>query len=220
MTTTTEQSHKKIKIMLADDHPVTRAGIRKILETAPDIEIVGEACSGFEVQELVGALLPDVLLLDLQMPGPRPSELERWVRERYPKIVTLILTAHSRDSYLATMMDAGVAGFLSKQESEHTLISSIRRAVEGELLFSQEQYSRATLWRRDAGAKWESLTERQRNVVCLVAKGKQNALIARELGISTKTVAYHMTEIMKRLGVSTRGEAVAWIAQHAPENLE
>jgi DNA-binding NarL/FixJ family response regulator len=220
MTTTAEPLHKKIKIMLADDHPVTRAGIRKILETAADMEIMGEACSGFEVQELVGTLLPDVLLLDLQMPGPRPSELERWVRERYPNIVTLILTAHNRDSYLATMMDAGVAGFLSKQESEHTLISSIRRAVEGELLFSQEQYSRATRWRRCAGTKWDSLTERQRNVVCLVAKGKQNSQIALELGIATKTVAYHMTEVLKRLGVRNRSEAVAWIAQYAPENLE
>ena len=154
------------------------------------------------------------------MPGSRPSELECWVRERYPEIVTLILTAHNRDAYLATMMDAGVVGFLSKDESEHSLITSIRRAANGDILFSQEQYGRAACWRNMAGKKWNSLTERQRDVLRLVARGMQNAGIAQELEVTTKTVAYHMTEIMKRLGVSTRSEAVAWMNQHAPENLE
>ena len=213
-------SQEKITVLLADDHPVTRAGIRAILNTAPDIQVIGEAASGFDVQEMVGELLPQVLLLDLQMPGPRPSELECWVREQYPEIVTLILTAHNRDAYLATMMDAGVVGFLSKEESEHSLIASIRLAVKGEILFSQEQIERAAHWRSEAGMRWDSLTERQREVLRLVARGMQNAKIAKELGVTTKTVAYHMTIIMKRLGVSTRSEAVAWMNQHAPENIE
>lgn len=211
---------EKITVLLADDHPVIRAGIRAILSSEPDIRVIGEAASGFDVQGMVGDLLPQVLLLDLQMPGPRPYELERWVRQNYPDIITLVLTAHNRDAYLATMMDAGVAGFLTKDESEHRLISAIRQAVKGDSLFSQEQIGRAIRWRRVAGAKWDSLTERQREVLRLVAKGMQNAKIAQELGVTTKTVAYHMTEIMKRLGVCTRSEAVAWTNQYAPENLD
>jgi DNA-binding NarL/FixJ family response regulator len=213
-------SQERITVLLADDYPVTRAGIRAILNTAPDIQVIGEAASGFDVQEMVGELLPQILLLDLQMPGPRPSELEAWVRQNYPEVVTLVLTAHSRDSYLATMMDAGVAGFLSKDESEHSLIASIRRAANGDMLFSQEQIERAVRWRSMAGCKWDSLTERQREVLRLVARGMQNARIAQELEVTTKTVAYHMTKIMKGLGVSTRSEAVAWMNQHAPEHLE
>ena len=218
--TAVEPSHRKIRILLADDHPVTRAGIRKILETAEDLEVIGEVGSGFEVQEWVGRLLPDVLLLDLQMPGPRPSELERWVRQQYPQVVTLILTAHSRDSYLAAMIDAGAAGFLSKQDSAQALIASIRRAISGELLFSEEQYKRATLWRRQAGEKWGSLSERQQSVIRLLAQGKQNGQIAEALGVTPKTVAYHLTEIMKRLEVGSRTEVLAWVLQHVPENLE
>ncbi len=218
--TAVEPSHRKIRILLADDHPVTRAGIRKILETAEDLEVIGEVGSGFEVQEWVGRLLPDVLLLDLQMPGPRPSELERWVRQQYPQVVTLILTAHSRDSYLATMIDAGAAGFLSKQDSAQALIASIRRAVGGELLFSEEQYNRAALWRREAGAKWAGLSERQQRLIRLLAKGKQNDQIAEELGVTTKTVSYHIAAIMRRLDVGSRTEILAWVLQHAPENLE
>jgi DNA-binding NarL/FixJ family response regulator len=213
-------SQEKITVMLADDHPVTRAGIRTILNTAPDIQVVGEAANGFDVQEMIGELLPKILLLDLQMPGPKPRELERWVRERYPGVITLVLTAHNRDAYLATMIDTGVVGFLSKEESEHSLIASIRLATKGEILFSQEQIERATYWRSVAGVKWDSLTERQREVLRLVAMGMQNAKIAKELGITTKTTAYHMTVIMKKLGVSTRSEAVAWINQYAPENAE
>lgn len=218
--TAVEPSHRKIRILLADDHPVTRTGIRKILETADDMEVIGEVGSGFEVQEWVGRLLPDVLLLDLQMPGPRPSELERWVREHYPQVVTLVLTAHSRDSYLAAMIDAGAAGFLSKQDSAQALIASIRRAISGELLFSEEQYKRATLWRRQAGEKWDSLSERQQSVIRLLAQGKQNGQIAEALGVTPKTVAYHLTEIMKRLEVGSRTEVLAWVLQHVPENLE
>lgn len=211
---------EKITVLLADDHPVTRAGIRAILNTAPDIQVIGEAASGFDVQRMVGELLPQVLLLDLQMPGPRPSELEAWVRQHYPEVVTLVLTAHSRDAYLATMMDAGVAGFLSKGDSEHHLIESIRRVAKGDMLFSKEQVERAVRWRTVAGNSWYSLTERQRDVLRLVARGMQNARIADELGVTTKTVAFHMTKIMKSLGVSTRSEAVAWMIQNAPDHLE
>lgn len=92
-----------ITMLIADDHSVARAGIRRILEEDPSLEIVGEAEDGHEARKMVDELRPDVLLLDLKMPGPRPAEIERWVRTNYPDIVTLVLTAHDRDIYLAEM---------------------------------------------------------------------------------------------------------------------
>ena len=103
-----------ISLILADDHPSTRAGLRAILSSTPDIKIVGEAQDGFEAKKLVDQLRPKILLLDLKMPGPPPAEIEKWVRSHCPETTTLVLTAHDRSAYLAEMMEAGVAGFLTK----------------------------------------------------------------------------------------------------------
>src|SRR6266542_5981073 len=156
---------KTITVLIADDEPVARAGIRALLIPAEDIEIIGEAHDGFEVKELVAKLRPQILLLDLKMPGPRPSEIEKWVRENYPEIVTLILTSHDRDTYLATMMNAGVAGYLTKEESAERLIGAIRRAAEGAIYFSDEQIARARKWKETVKQKWESLTNREREIL-------------------------------------------------------
>lgn len=137
----TNSASKRITVLIADDEPIARAGIRTLLAQAEDIEIIGEAQNGYEAKELIPELRPQVLLLDLKMPGPRPYEIEKWVRESYPKIVTLVLTSHDRDSYLAAMMDAGAAGYLSKEESAERLIGAIRRAVGGEILFNNSPYA-------------------------------------------------------------------------------
>jgi two-component system, NarL family, response regulator LiaR len=209
-----------ITVLLADDHPITRAGIRATLSDAPDILVIGEAESGFDVQKLVAELRPRILLLDLQMPGPRPADLERWVRQNYPAIETIVLTAHGRDPYLAMMVDAGASGFLSKHESGKNLIVAIRRAANGENLFSDEQMGRAYRWRKEAGEKWDSLSEREREVLGLMVKGMNNAVIAENMKISPKTVAFHITNVLKKLGVKSRSEANAWVSKYAPINLE
>ena len=121
----------KITLIFADDEPVARAGIRKILSQADDIEIIGEAQDGYEAQKMVAALRPRILLLDLKMPGPRPAELDRWVRENFPDTLTLVLTAHDRDQHLAGMIDSGAAAYLTKSDSESKLIEAIRRAARG-----------------------------------------------------------------------------------------
>ncbi len=106
-----------IRLVLADDQEITRAGIRATLSKAPDIEIIGEARDGNEAQQLTAQLRPHILLLDLVMPGPRAYEVERWVRANCPETVTLILTAHDRDAYLTEMVEAGAAGYLTKEIS-------------------------------------------------------------------------------------------------------
>src|SRR5690242_17460719 len=129
----------KITLVLADDHAVARAGIRAILSNVPDIEIIGEAENGDEVQALVAKLQPRMLLLDLKMPGKPSAEIEKWVRTNYPGTVTLVLTAHDRDSYLTQMIDAGAVGLLDKSESGERLVGAIRRAARGEILFDSAQ---------------------------------------------------------------------------------
>ena len=199
-----------ISIILADDHQMARQGIRSILEKAPDFEIVGEAKDGDEVRRLVAALRPQILLLDLKMPNLSPAELEKWVRINYPETNTLVLTGHDRDVYLANMMDAGVSGYLDKKLRAGQLISAIRRAARGEIFFDEEQIERARRWREEVGNKWESLSEREKEILQKLTEGSENLAIAEMLCITTNTVEKHLTNIYKKLGVKSRLEAAIW----------
>src|SRR5215213_4214826 len=111
----TSQRIKKISVLIVDDHPPLRAGVRAMLEKTDDIYVIGEAESGDEAKKLLVELRPNIILLDLKMPGFSPAAFEKWARENYPQTVTLVLTAHDRDAYLANMMDAGAVGYLDKE---------------------------------------------------------------------------------------------------------
>lgn len=170
-----------------------------------------------EAQELVAKFCPDILLLDLIMPGLRPAELEKWVRTNYPDTVTLVLTAHDRQVYLAEMVEAGVAGFMTKEQPPDRLLQAIRRAGRGQIVLSQEQLTQAQDWRIKIGKRWESLTKRERQVLQLLADGLDNAAIAKVLGVTPKTAAYHVTNILSKLDVSSRLEAAVWFHNCWPD---
>jgi len=211
---------KIIRVLVADDHPVTRKGIRTILEEAPDIEIIGEARDGVEAKQMVGELRPDVLLLDLVMPGLRPSKIEEWVRTNHPQTVTLVLTAHDRDYFLTKAIDAGVAGYLTKTEAPHGLIEAIRRAVKGEVLITGGQLARVSRWRMEVGERWEGLTRREREVLELVAQGLGNQEIAQTLSVTKKTVEKHVSNALGKMGLSSRTEAAVWVARNIAGMVE
>jgi len=211
---------KRITVVLADDEPVVRAGIRALLTKAGDIEVIGEAENGFEAQQLVAGLHPRVLLLDLKMPGPRPAELERWVRENHPRTTTLVLTGHGREALLSQMMDAGVAGYLSKNVSGNDLADHIRVAARGRKAFDPGQREEAKRWKKEVGAKWASLTEREREILKWVALGAQNRFIAQEYDLSERTVINHVSSILKKLELDSRQQASLWMNTHFPEELE
>ena len=213
-------SQAQITVVIVDDHAIVRDGIRLILNSAPDMRVIGEASDGEGVKEIVNELHPTILLLDLKMPGPSPAEIEKWVRTHCPETTTLVLTAHDRDAYLAAMIDAGVVGYLSKNEKTETLLSAIRRAANGEILYTQKQLSRACHWREETGRLWESLTAREHEILRLLAEGLDNAAIAKKLFISKKTVAFHITNILKKLEVDSRLEAAAWLHRNLPDNLD
>ncbi len=189
---------KIISILIADDHTLTGNGIRAILEKASDMEVVGEAQDGGEIKNLVAKLKPEILLLDLKMPDLSPVALEEWVRTNYPETNTLILTAHDRDFYLAGMIDAGAVGYFDKQIREQQLVSAIRRAACGEVLFDEEQLERAQRWREAVGNKWNSLSNREREILILVAEGANNKSISATLSITPKTVEKHLESIYKK----------------------
>ncbi|HJS19448.1 MAG TPA: response regulator transcription factor [Anaerolineales bacterium] len=210
-----------ITVLIADNHPTTRAGIRSILSETTDIQVIGEAENGFQVEGMVAELRPNILLLDLVMPGLTPAKLEKWVRTHCPETITLVLTAHNRDAYLASMMDAGAAGFLSKTETGERLISAVRQAISGDNLYTAEQFARSNRWRLEACEKWENLTNREQQILCLLtAEGCDNKCIAETLGITVKTAAYHVTNILKKLNVKSRHEAITWAHKYLPDNLE
>jgi DNA-binding NarL/FixJ family response regulator len=190
-----------------------RAGLRAILSSTPDINIVGEAQDGFEAKKLVDQLRPKILLLDLKMPGPPPAEIEKWVRSHCPETTTLVLTAHDRSAYLAEMMEAGVAGFLTKDSPSDRLIEAIRRAAGGNVLFTIEQIERVRRWRSEIGSKLESLTKREWEVLMLVKCGRTNYQIADELRITETTVRFHLRNIYEKIHVCNRAEAVKWVMQ-------
>lgn len=209
-----------ITILIADDQPIARAGIRQLLSKAKDFEIVGEARDGFETLKRVSQLRPRVLLLDIKMPGPRSFEIEKWIRENFPETVTLVLTSHDHDAYLASMIDAGAVGYLTKEESANRLINAIRQAAIGITYFNEEQIDRMQRWKHEVKEKWEKLSIREREVLRILKLGKDNKTIAESLSVSIKTVEFHMTNILKKLTLNSRDEAIVWMHENSVGDLD
>jgi DNA-binding NarL/FixJ family response regulator len=205
---------ERIRVLLADDHPAMRAGIRAILEKASDIEVVGEAGDGTEAQRMTADLHPQVLLLDLRMPGPKPEDTVAWVRVHCPETAVLVLTGHDIDAYLTTMVAAGIAGLVLKEEVPEEIVNIVRCVARKEVILTEAQLTRARRWREEVGMRWESLTEREREVLALVAGGQSTLQIAEALTIETCTVETHIGNILAKLNVASRAAAVAWVWQH------
>jgi len=199
-----------ITVVIADDHEVTRLGLRGLLQAAPGLELVGEAADGDAAQQLIAQLQPRVAVLDLVMPGASPAAIALWAARYHSETAVLVLTAHDRDYYLSRMLDAGAVGYLDKNARGEALLDAIRRAACGQILFTQEQRRRAKDWRENVQAVWEGLTPRKREVLRLLTEGLSNREIAEHLHIVEKTVEKHIDEILHKLGVVSRTEAVLW----------
>lgn len=199
-----------ITVIIADDHEVTRLGLRSLLQAAADIELVGEAANGDEAQQLISQLKPHVAILDLVMPGASPADIALWAAQNQAETAVLVLTAHDRDYYLSQMLDAGAAGYLDKNERGEALLEAIRRAACGQILFTQEQRRRAQNWRATVQTMWDTLTVRERDVLRLLATGLSNRDIGERLGIAEKTVGKHVSAVLDKLGLNSRTEAALW----------
>lgn len=204
---------KKFRILIADDHPLFRHGVKTLFMTTPDIEVVGEAISGDEAIQLADSLEPDVILMDLRMPGCNGIEATREIVQRNPRIQILILTMFQDDHSVFTAMRAGAKGYVLKDAEKDDLLNAIRAVGIGGAIFSPSIASRMidyfALVRPAAPREaFPELTEREREVLYLMSEGASNSQIAGKLNISGKTVSNYITNLLNKLQVADREEAI------------
>ena len=198
---------EKIKILIADDHRLVREGIKALLESQPDIEIVGEASDGHETIKRTKELQPDIVLMDITMPNLNGLEATRTIKRKYPNTKVLILTMHLNDEYIFQSLQLGASGYLLKENAAEDLLNAIRSVQEGHSYLSPsiskaviDAYLRKRITGK-GGSAFEILTAREREILQLIAEGSTNKEIGKKLFISTKTVEAHRAHIMKKLDI-------------------
>jgi DNA-binding NarL/FixJ family response regulator len=202
---------KTIRVLLADDHPTLRLGLRVLLDQALDVEVVGEAEDGEEALALIESLVPDVAVLDCQLPEMEGTEVAQEIRRRGLPVRVLALSAYDDEHYVRGMLEAGAAGYLLKDEAPEVIVAAVRTAARGEGYFSPPVAAKVAAWAR--GERPAGLTEREVEVLRLVAEGLSNKEIARILSITVRTVDFHISNILKKLDVTSRVEAAVWVKE-------
>ncbi len=222
---------KKVSVLLVDDHAVVRQGLRALLEAEGDMVVVGEAENGREAVALTKKCLPEVVLMDVAMPGMNGLEATRQIARNVPSAKVLVLTSYGDDDYVAQLLDAGVSGYLVKQTAAADLLKAIREVRGGNTFFSPTIAKRLRQQDREAaatghqGAKLGKLTSREAEVLQLVAEGLANKQIAAELSISIKTVEKHRQQAMNKLnihdiaGLTRYAISKGWVEGGAPAPL-
>lgn len=203
---------EKLRILIADDHPLFRRGLRALLAGQGDLEVVGEAATSVETVEQASALLPDVILMDLNMPGGG-IEATRSVTRAYPSVRVLVVTMYKDDASVFTALRAGARGYVLKDADEEEMLRAVRAVGWGEAIFSPGVASQVlTYFARPHPTLppevFPELTAREREILGLIAQGKSNPEIARELDLTPKTVANYVSNIFSKLQVADRAEAV------------
>ncbi len=208
---------RKIRTLIVDDHAIVREGVRMILSTHPDIQVVGEASNGEQAVSLAQTLRPDVVVMDISMPGMNGIEATQQIRQRAAEVNVLALTMHEDDHYVFQLLKAGAAGYVLKRAAATDLVDAVRAAARGEaFLYPSVAKTVVTdylrrLERGEAERKpYDGLTAREREVLALIAEGYTNQQIANRLFISIKTVQTHRAHIFEKLGLHDRTELVRY----------
>ena len=205
----------RVSVLIVDDHPVVRQGLRTFLELQDDLEVVGEAGDGAEALAEAERLAPDVVLMDLAMPDTDGVTAIRVLRERVPDARAIALTSFSDDERVFGAVRAGAAGYLLKDTDPAELVAGIRAVAAGQGQLSPAVAARL-LEELAGGAPKEDpdLTPREREVLTLIARGRSNKRIALELGVAEKTVKTHVGHVLAKLGVTDRTQAALWAVRH------
>lgn len=205
------QASSITSVVLADDHPMVRTGIRNLLKGAPDIQVVGEASNGEEALLLVEQLTPDVLLLDMEMPLLKGVDVARRLHNTGSQVRILALSAYDDKQYILGMLSSGAAGYLTKEEAPDAIVEAVRGVARGEEgWLSKSVAEQVGVWKEETGLRSVSPTPRELEALRLVMDGKTNMEIAQEMGISKKTVEKHLSSAFLKLGVNSRVEAVEY----------
>jgi DNA-binding NarL/FixJ family response regulator len=201
----------EIRVLLIDDHPIVRSGIRMLLEQAEDILVVAEADRGDDVVQLLRRHTPDIVLLDMEMPGKSGVDVAREIQDAGVPVRILALSAYDDDEYISSLLSNGAAGYLTKEEALHTIVDAVRGVARGEEgWFSRRAAAQVAALARRGPQDAATLTEREEEVLLLLAEGWTNARIAQDLSVSERTVRFHLSNIYDKLGCSSRAEAIAW----------
>lgn len=209
---------KPLRVLVTDDHLIVREGLRLILETAEGIELAGEARDGAEALQLVQELAPDVVLMDLRMPGMDGLTAIARLQESQPEVAVIILTTYREDDLILKGLRAGARGYLLKDTDRATLLNAIRAAARGETLLTPEIMGRLLAQTQSQPRPSQpdsalALTDREREVLAGVARGERNKEIAFRLEITERTVKAHLSSIFNKFGVDSRAAAIAVAAQ-------
>ena len=207
----------RIRVLIADDHIIVRSGLRLLLEAEPDIDVVGEALEGGEALNLVEKHLPDVVLMDITMPGMDGLEATRRIKARWPQVQVLVLTMHRSDEYFFEMLKAGASGYILKGAETSDLIQAVRVVGRGEVFLYPtmaqklvRDYVNFMQWGEGTGS---SLSPREKDILRLLSEGCSNKEIAEKLVISPSTVHSHRSNLMTKLGLSSRRELIQYARQ-------
>jgi len=205
-----------IRVLLADDHPIVRAGLKEILAGTGDITVAGEATNGQEVMARVRGHDYDVAVLDLSMPGRSGIELIKQVKDEKPKLRILVLSMHSEEQYAVRALKAGASGYLTKDSAAEQLVAAIRRIAAGGAYVSPETAERLALGAAPGAevAPHTLLSDREFQVLQLIAGGQSVGEIARRLSLSVKTVSTHKTRILQKMGLANQAELIRYALEH------
>ena len=215
-----------MKVLLAEDHTIVRKGLRSLLDAERGIEVIGEAEDGREAVEKVQRLRPDVVLMDITMPGLNGLEATRQIKKRFPEVKVLILTMHANEEYIHQVLQAGASGYVVKQAVVTELVSALQAVHRGDSFLSPsvcgrivEEYIRRAeaMVEKDS---YEKLTDREREVLQLIAEGHSNRGIAELLSISVKTVETHRAHLMDKLGIHNRAELIKYAIRKGVISLD
>ncbi len=202
-----------LRILIADDHTLVRSGMRALLQTEDDLEVVGEAATGEQVVTMAATLQPDVIVMDLRMPGISGIEATRRILQANPAIRILVLSLLEEDDILFAALRAGARGYVLKEASEDEVLRAIRAVGEGEAIFSARMAQRlvgffACSRQAISSLPFPDLTEREREILTLVAQGRSNGEIAQQLVLGSKTVRNYISSIFSKLQVADRAQAI------------
>ncbi|HJR73560.1 MAG TPA: response regulator transcription factor [Luteimonas sp.] len=200
-------NERSIRILLADDHAVVREGLRGLLEQQADMQVIGEAEDGFAVLDRLAADVPDVVVLDMKMPGPPAVENIAAIKRASPGVNILVFTSYAEDSQVRDALAAGATGYLLKDALRDDLVRAVREVAAGRAWLHPHAQRQMLDWMRRAPSPIDRLTARERSVLALLAEGMSNKQIARQLDLTEGTVKGYVSQVLDKLGVADRTQA-------------